>query len=248
MKRVDNMNIISIVQARMGSERLPGKVIKPIIGKPMILHVLDRLNRSKYIDNIVLATSRLSAEDPLVKLVSESGYNVFRGEENNVLKRYIDANEKYKGDIIVRITGDCPLIDPQIVDNVISHYLMYDYDYVRLDVPNSFIRGFDVEVFSMTALERVYKEVNISSNTKYEEHVTLYMYENKDKFKVGYVEGKDLFTKDYRVCVDTVDDFEVVSRIYEHFMDEHVGAEDVVKFLDENENVARMNSNVLQKR
>lgn len=247
MKRVDTMNVIAIVQARMGSDRLPGKVIKPIIGKPMILHILDRLNKSKYINKIILATSTLNNEAALVKIVSESGYEVFRGEEDNVLKRYIDANRKYKGDIIVRITGDCPLVDPQIVDNVISYYLMYDYDYVRLDVPDTFIRGFDVEVFSSEALERAYEEVRKNNDSQYQEHVTLYMYRNKDKFKIGYVKGDKHYNKDYRLCVDTVEDFEVVSKVYEHFNDEYVGAKDVVEFLDMNKALVGINVGVVQK-
>lgn len=243
MKRADIMNILAIVQARMGSKRLPGKVIKPIINKPLILHVLDRLSKSGYVNNIVLATSTLDSEAPLVKIAKEAGYEVFRGEEENVLKRYFDAGRKYNGDVIVRVTGDCPLIDPYIVDNVISYYLMYDYDYVRLDVPNTFIRGFDVEVFSKDALEIVYKEVSkgdrkdnkSKDNKDYKEHVTLYIYKNRDRFKIGYVKGDRLYNKNYRLCVDTKEDFEIVSKVFEYFEDEYVGAKDVVRFLDGNE-------------
>ena len=241
------MKVLCIVQARMGSERLPGKVLKPILDKPMIMHVLDRLKKSRYIDEIVLATSQQDEEKPLVEAVQKNGYQVFRGEENYVLKRYIDTYRKYGGDVIVRITGDCPLIDPQIVDHVISYYLAYDYDYVRLDVPETFIRGFDVEVFSSKALEKVYEEVDKMDNESYKEHVTLYMYRNQDKFKVGYVEGQELYNKNYRLCVDTKEDFEVVERIYGHFKDEYVLAKDVVMFLDENVEVARMNSDIIQK-
>ncbi|NMA84916.1 MAG: NTP transferase domain-containing protein, partial [Epulopiscium sp.] len=177
------MKVLCIVQARMGSERLPGKVLKPILDKPMIMHVLDRLKKSRYIDEIVLATSQQDEEKSLVEAVQKNGYQVFRGEENYVLKRYIDTYRKYGGDVIVRITGDCPLIDPQIVDHVISYYLTYDYDYVRLDVPETFIRGFDVEVFSSKALEKAYEEVDKMNNESYKEHVTLYMYTNQAKFK-----------------------------------------------------------------
>ena len=241
------MKIIAIVQARMGSERLPEKVIKPIIGKPMILHVLDRLNKSKYIDEIILATSILDKEQPLANIVSTAGYKVFRGKEDNVLKRYIDAIKKYGGNIIVRVTGDCPMIDPHIVDNVISYYLMYDYDYVRLDVPDTFIRGFDVEVFSKEALETAYKEVNKNNEEQYKEHVTLYMYRNQEKFKVGYVKGNELYNKDYRLCIDTVEDFEVVTKVYEYFKDEFVRAKEVVEFLDRNKDIANINAKVMQK-
>ncbi|MFA7411144.1 MAG: glycosyltransferase family protein [Tissierellaceae bacterium] len=232
MKRADKMKIVAIVQARMGSSRLPGKVIKPIINKPMILHVLDRLSNARYVDQVILATSNLESEGPLIELVSEKGYEVFTGDENNVLKRYVDANRLYNGDIIIRITGDCPLIDPVIVDNVVTHYLMYDYDYVRLDVPNTFIRGFDVEVFSKETLERAYKDVEATDNKDYREHVTLYMYENKDRFKVGYVQGEGIYRKDYRVCVDTEEDFEVVSEVYEYYEDEFVVGKKVVTKLN----------------
>ena len=241
------MKIIAIVQARMGSERLLGKVIKPIIGKPMILHVLDRLSQSKYVNEVILATSIEDKELPLVNIVSAAGYKVFRGEEDNVLKRYIDANREYGGDVIVRVTGDCPMIDPQIVDNVISYYLIYNYDYVRLDVPDTFIRGFDVEVFSKDALEVTYKEVNTDNEEWYKEHVTLYMYRNQEKFKVGYVKGEELYNKDYRLCVDTSEDLEMVSKIYENFGDEYIGAKDVVEFLDKSKDIAKINANVMQK-
>lgn len=241
------MKILCIVQARMGSERLPGKVLKDIAQKPMILHVLGRLSKSRYIDEIVLATSDKKEENPLVEVVKKGGYKTFRGEEDNVLKRYIDTYREYGGDIIIRVTGDCPLIDPQIVDNVVTYYLTYKYDYVRLDVPNTFIRGFDVEVFSAKALEKAYEEVNEIDNESYKEHVTLYMYKNQDRFKVGYVKGEELYNKDYRLCVDTGEDFEVVSTIYEHFKDEYVSAKDVVMFLDDNVDVVKMNSNIVQK-
>lgn len=247
MERVDKMNIIAIVQARMGSERLPGKVIKPIIGKPMILHVLDRLSKSKYINQIILATSTSERELPLIDIVSGAGYEVFRGEEDNVLKRYRDANKRYGGDIIIRVTGDCPLIDPQIVDNVISYYLMYNYDYVRLDVPNSFVRGFDIEILSSLALEKSYKEVFDINNKSYQEHVTSYIYKNPDKFKIGYVKGNEFYNKNYRICVDTEEDFQTVNKIYTHFNDEYIMANNIIKYLDNTPETSKINQNINQK-
>ena len=243
------MKILCIVQARMDSERLPGKVIKPILGKPMVIHVLDRLSKCKYIDDIVLATSTGQNEEPLVETVDRFGYTVFRGDESNVLKRYYDAYKKHGGDIVVRITGDCPLIDPVIVDNVISYYLAYDYDYVRLDVPDTFIRGFDVEVFSSNVLQQTIRDVSLLSNaSRYKEHVTLYIYENPTKFKIGYVKGNDFYNKDYRLCVDTIEDFRLVVLIYENFKDEYVSAKDVVRFLDSNLHIASINMDVPQKK
>ena len=151
------MKILCIVQARMGSERLPKKVIKPILGQPMIIYTLNRLKKSEYIDELALATTVEKRDDPLVNVVKREGYKIFRGDEDDVLKRFVDTYEKYGGDVIVRITGDCPLIDPIIVDNVITYFLFNDYDYVRLDVPDTFIRGFDVEVFSSETLLKVWE-------------------------------------------------------------------------------------------
>lgn len=236
--------ILCVVQARMGSERLPGKVIKPILNKPMILHTLDRLSKSNYINELILATSELEKEELLVQIVKEAKYNVFRGSENNVLDRYKKASDLYKGDIIIRVTGDCPLIDPVIVDNVISNFIMNDYDYVRLDVPDTFIRGFDVEVFSKGALDKVFE---LAKEDIHKEHVTLYAYENKDKFKIGYVKGEELYNKNYRLCVDTEEDLELVTNIYEHFKDEFVSSKEIVKYLDDNPKLAQINLEVVQK-
>lgn len=239
------MKTLCIVQARMGSERLQGKVIKPILGKSMILYTLDRLSKCRHIDQLVLATSTMDREEPLVKVVEEASYTVFRGDEVNVLKRYKDAVDRFSGDIIIRVTGDCPLIDFNIVDNVISYFKMYNYDYVRLDVPNSVIRGLDVEVFSKEALDKVYKLVD---KEEYKEHVTLFMYRHPEIFNISYVKGEEFYNKDYRLCVDTKEDFELVSKIYEHFKHEYVSSKEVVKFLESNLELAKINSDIMQKR
>ena len=206
----------------MGSERLPGKVMKEIKGQPMISYALNSLRKSRYIDEIVLATSTQEINNPLADYVESINFNVFRGDnEDNVLERYKLASDKYQGDVIIRVTGDCPLINPIIVDHVVTKFLMYDYDYVRLDVPNTFQRGFDVEVFSKDALEKVYDLVCSNENMNnhefapFREHVTLYIYNHQDQFKVGYVkgEGKYFENKDINLSVDTFEDFERVSKL-----------------------------------
>lgn len=247
--------VICIVQARMGSERLQGKVIKPIMGKPMVIYTLDRLKKSKYIDELILATSDFERENPLVAACEKFGYKVFRGSEEDVLKRYKTAVDMYGTDetaAIIRVTGDCPLIDPVIVDNVITKFLYNDYDYVRLDVPDTFVRGFDVEIFSRAALNKAFncvhnkKEEN-EENNMYKEHVTLYMYRHPEAFKIGYVKGSDFYKKDYRLCVDTEEDFKLVSKIYNHFKDEFVSAKKVINYLKQNKEIAALNSDIKQK-
>lgn len=243
------MKIVCIVQARMGSERLPGKVMKDLLGKPMIEYTLRRLNQSRYIDELVLATSDKKEDNPLAEYVSKIGFKTFRGDEANVLKRYICANEIYKGDIVIRVTGDCPLIDSTILDNTVTYFMSNKYDYVRLDVPNSFIRGFDVEVFSAEALKRVYEIVkNEPEGSPYKEHVTFYMYKHPQEFKIGIVEGSELYKKDYRLCVDTKEDFEIVETVYKHFGDMYISAKEIVSYLDENPQTANINAEINQKK
>ena len=236
--------VTCIVQARMGSERLPGKVLREVLGIPLILLNLKRLEKSREIDRLILATSDRQLDDPLYETVKGEGFEVFRGDEENVLKRYRDCVLEYGGDIVVRVTGDCPLIDPDIADNVISHYKMYDYDYVRLDVPDTFVRGFDTEVFSREAL---FKAFDLAEEYRYKEHVTAYMYLHPELFRTGLVRGEGLFRKNYRLCVDTMEDFKLISAVFEHFRDIYVPAGDVVKFLDNNPDIAAINSEVVQK-
>lgn len=243
------MKVLCTVQARMGSERLPKKVIRPILDQAMIIYTLNRLKKAKYIDEIVLATTVEAADQHLVNIVKKQGYKVFRGDENNVLKRFVDTYEKYGGDIIVRITGDCPLIDPIIVDNVISYFMINNFDYVRLDVPETFIRGFDVEVFSAKTLLKVWEEVfSLDNSHRYKEHVTLYIYENPDKFKIGFVRGNEFYNKDYRLSVDTLEDFKLVETIFNYFKDEYIEAKKVVKYLDQNPSIANINKDIQQKK
>lgn len=236
--------VTCIVQARMGSERLRGKVLKEIQGYPIILLTLMRLQKTKYIDDIILATSEKEEDTPLYELVSNKGFKAFRGEEDNVLKRYVDCVNIHKGDYIIRITGDCPLIDPVIVDHVISYFFMHTYDYVRLDVPNTFIRGFDVEIFTKSALFKTYE---LAEKEEYKEHVTYYMYTHPEIFRIGVVKGKELYQKNYRLCVDTMEDFILVEKVFNHFGDIYVSSKDVIAFLDRNPEIANLNHSIIQK-
>ena len=163
------MKIIAIVQARMGSTRLPKKVMKEINSTPLIGILLKRLSLSKKIEEIILATSESDINLPLIEYVTSEGYIVETGSEDNVLERFYFAAKKYHADIIVRITGDCPLIDSEIVDNVISLFLENNLDYSSNVNPPTFPDGLDVEVMSFNSLNEAYKNAVISSD---QEHVT----------------------------------------------------------------------------
>lgn len=242
------MKILCIIQARMGSERLPGKVMKEIMGQPMIGYTVQRASTSKYINQIVVATSDKESDKPLVEYLKSQSIHIFTGDERNVLKRYVDAAEQYGGEVIIRLTGDCPLIDPVIIDQAVTYFLSNFYDYVRLDVPDTFIRGFDVEVFSRNAMKQVFELTEtLDDNSPYKEHVTLYMYQHPDEFRVGVVKGGDLYNRNYRLCVDTKEDFELVCSVYSQFKDRYVSGKEIVAYLDRNPEIATINQEIMQK-
>jgi len=203
---------VAIVQARMGSTRLPGKVMMPVAGMPMIELLLERLSRARAIDIIILATSSRARDDELSSHVEKLGYAVYRGSEDDVLDRYYQAACLHKADTVVRVTGDCPLIDPALVDEVVDAYMNTGVDYASNIDPPTYPDGLDAEVFSFRALERDWKE----AFTPYErEHVTPFIRES------GYFTVTNVsYSEDYsaeRWTVDKPGEMELIQRIFEHF-------------------------------
>jgi glutamate-1-semialdehyde 2,1-aminomutase len=206
------MKFVAIVQARMGSTRLPDKVMKRICGVPMIELLLARLAKSQRIDQIVLATSTDERNIVLVEHVQSLGYTCVSGSETDVLQRYLVAARQVQADVIVRITGDCPLIDPDLVDQVIEDYQSKNIDYLTNTAPATYPDGLDVEVFSLQALERAGLE---SQDPFDREHVTPYL-RKPGLFKTSTLtNGEDL--SGLRWTVDEPADFEVVSQVFGHF-------------------------------
>jgi len=204
------MNIIAIVQARMTSTRLPGKVMKPInTDIPMIKVLLSRLSQSKDVDKIILATSTNTADKPLVEYVSKLGYSVFLGSENDVLDRYYHAAIQYSADIVVRITGDCPLIDPDVVDAVINMYKSIDVDYVSNTITPTYPDGLDVEVFSFSSLKSAWE---LATTNFDREHVTPYIKESGEYKVENFSNSKDYSCE--RWTVDEPEDYEVIKSIF----------------------------------
>lgn len=206
------MKIVAIVQARMGSTRLPNKVMKPICGVPMIELLLARLAMAKRVDQILLATSIDERNLPLVEHVQNLGYVCVRGSENNVLQRYLDAAIQVKADVIVRITGDCPLVDPVLVDWAIEEFLSDPVDYLSNTAPATFPDGLDIEVFTFDALKRAAQE---SEDPFDHEHVTPYL-RKAGSFKTGTMQN-DIDLSDLRWTVDEAVDFDVICSIFKHF-------------------------------
>lgn len=207
--------IVAIVQARMSSTRLPGKVMQALAGKPMIEILLDRLARSRLIDQIMLATATNAANDPLARHVEAMGYAIWRGSEEDVLARFHDAARSAHADIVVRITGDCPLIDPDLVDAVIQHLLDTGADYATNTLPPTFPDGLDVEAFTFAALERAIAETDAAHD---HEHVTPYLRNNDQFNRVNIANREDL--SDWRWTVDEAADLAVVRQIFAHFADD----------------------------
>ena len=206
------MKVVAIVQARMGSSRLPGKVMKLINGIPIIELLLLRLSKSKLIDEIVVATSHSNKDIPLIEHIKTLGFTSFQGSENDVLKRFFNAAKYYDADVVVRITGDCPFVDANLVDQVIQGYLNSEFDYFSNVMPPTFPDGLDVEVLSYSTLEKSH----IDCQELHErEHVTKYARES-GIFQVGNFTSNEDFSH-VRLTLDELDDFILVDKIFNHF-------------------------------
>ncbi|MBI4779667.1 glycosyltransferase family protein [Candidatus Falkowbacteria bacterium] len=204
--------ITAIIQARTGSSRLPEKVLKEVCGKTLLEHQILRVKRAKLLDRIIVATTDKPADDPIAEIAKKTGVDIFRGSEADVLDRYYKAAKKYNASEIVRLTGDCPLIDPVIIDLVIDYYLKNKnlYDYASNVRPPTFPDGLDVEVFSMATLEKAWQEAKLPSER---EHVTAYIGKNPEIFRLGIVENaKDLSY--LRMTIDEPADWELISKIF----------------------------------
>jgi glutamate-1-semialdehyde 2,1-aminomutase len=203
---------VAVVQARMGSTRFPNKVMRPICGTPLIGLLLKRLSNARRIHLIVLATSEDPRNDSLASYVSELGYQVYRGNETDVLARYYWAAKEHAADVVVRVTGDCPLIDPVVVDAVIGEFLSSDVDYASNVAPPTFPNGLDTEVFTFEALEIAW---NQAESNRDREHVTPYICESKQFTHRNYANATDESRE--RWTVDEPEDFQVVQNVFNHF-------------------------------
>lgn len=211
------MMIVAIVQGRMTSKRLPGKILLDLGGQPMLARVLQRVRRSRLIDQLVMATTVDSSDDPVAEFCRQRGYACFRGNLFDVLDRYYQAARHFNVDVVVRITADCPVIDPLEIDRTVQAFLDADVDFAANRLPPPFKRttpiGTDTEVVKFAALERAWKE----ASEKYErEHVMPYFYDQPGRFKTLVLDHEpDL--GHLRWTVDTPEDLEVLRQIYASF-------------------------------
>ncbi len=232
--------ILCIVQARSSSSRLPGKVLKAILGKPMIVHELERLKRSKRIDKIVLATSQDESDNELAHIVSEWGVELYRGSLDDVLDRYYQCAKQYQPEHVVRITGDCPVIDWRIVDAVIEKHLAGKND--DTVTTERFPDGLDTEIVRFSALERAWKEARLPSER---EHVTPYIKNHAEFFKLGQMDcERDLSYM--RWTVDEPQDFEFIQQVYAelYLTNKDFSMQDILNLMERRPEMSTINQGI----
>ena len=216
MNSKTNKRTLVIIQARMNSVRLPGKVLMPINERPMLDYMIERLSSASEIDDFVIATSTEPSDDPIEEFCKENNFNYYRGNLNDVLDRFYCASKTSDASIIIRLTGDCPLVDPNIIDMMLRIFKKNKYDYIANTAPPegiTFPEGMDVEIFSKAALEKAWIEAKKPSER---EHVTFYFWKNNDLFSIFRHNLSQDLSK-YRLTVDYPEDFELVKKIIEHF-------------------------------
>lgn len=234
------MKILAIVQARLNSQRFPKKVLQIINGKTLIEILLNRLCKSKLISEIVVATTDTHFDDELAFLISDLGFEVFRGSENDVLDRFYKASRKYSPELVVRITADCPMIDAEIIDRVIELLISTNSDYCSNNKPATFPDGFDVEVFSFKSLHDAWE---VSVNKYDREHVTPFLYNNPDIFKICNLNYQKDLSK-LRLTVDEKIDFDVVKGVFKEFEDFNFGILDIDKLAEFKPELFMANQNI----
>ena len=202
--------VTAIIQARMTSTRLPGKVLMEVMGRPLLSYQIERLRFSKMIDNIIIATTANKEDNPIIELAQKEGLSFYRGSEDDVLDRYYQAAKKYNVKHVMRLTADCPLVDPMICDLVVEKYISEDADYVHTG--QSFTEGLGCEVFKFSVLEKIWKNAHVKSER---EHVTLYIRNCWEEFHCIILENETDDSK-YRITVDEKRDFFVVKALLEN--------------------------------
>ncbi len=241
---------VCIIQARMGSSRLPGKTLKLLGDKPLLWHVAERVKHAKLVDSVVIATTTSPDDDAIFSFYQEFGLACHRGSVENVMSRYYEAAKEQGATIVVRVTGDCPLVDPVTLDACIAAFQQGSWDYLSNALPGerSYPRGLDVEVFTFAALEKAFQ----NAKETYElEHVAPYIWENKTgEFRISPIMSAPTgLARPYRLTVDYPEDFAVVEKIYQALYKpgEIIPIAEAMAFLDAHPEVALINSQCEEK-
>lgn len=242
------MKIVSTIEARMTSTRLPGKVMLEAAGKPMLEHLVERLKLVQSIDDIVIATTSNATDDLMEEFAHRLNVKVFRGSEDNVMERVIEAGKSAEADVIVEITGDCPIIDYEIIEQTIQVYKHNSVDYVSNNNIRSYPDGMDVQVF---ALKKLIESSEITNDPLDQEHVTLHIRNHPELFsRINLHSTPELYLPDLGLTLDEEADYILLKNIIEHFYDAdkpYFLCSDVVNYLKNNPDLIAINSHIVRK-
>jgi len=237
------LNAIVVIQARVGSTRLPGKVLKPLGNTNVLNHVVSRCNKIEGINKVIVATSDLPQDDAIMEWCKQHNVSYYRGSEQNVLLRYIEAARPYAPDYVMRVTSDCPFVDYELATEMVRQTQITPVDIV--DIVKPLPRGLAVEIIAYDALKRIY---NNELEERHREHVTYYAYEYKDKFsRTSFEPDEGIQAPELRITLDTNEDYALCQAIANHFKDKYISSTQVVQFLKANPEIARLNAHIEQK-
>lgn len=239
--------VVCIIEARFASTRLPGKVLMPILGEPMLARMIERLSRARTVDTIVVATSTSRADDAVAEAAADAGAECFRGSEEDVLGRVVGAARAFDAEVIAETTGDCPLHDPAIVDKVVADFLLGGADFVSNIHPYTTPRGTDVRVFSSHDLAEIER---ISSDPADREHVSLYFWEHPDRYRLrNVVTDFSPAAGSMRLTVDTQADLDLVTAIFDELYPHNpeFSLADVLSLIERRPELSQINAQVQQK-
>ncbi len=245
------MKVIAVIQARVGSTRLPGKVMYPLDGRPTLEHVVTRVTHADSVTDVVVATSTEPQDDIIEQYAPEFGAEVIRGSESDVLSRFERAVGQYDPEIIVRVTGDCPLVSPRFIDSAINRLQKTDSEFVSAGIDWTFPRGTTCEVFTRDSFQRV---ITATSEPRQREHVTLYYHNNPDKFTLRNLPSSELFDEgrfqnrtDLRLTLDEPNDYQLLETVFRKVeYGEILDVRDAIDYIDEN-SLSDINNQVEQK-
>lgn len=245
---INRKRVVATISARMGSTRLPGKVLMLLAGKPVLAHIVERLTHSQYFDDVIVATSTNKGDDAIEQFCNERGIRCYRGSEADVLSRVYEAANICDADIVYRGMGDSPLVDWRIVDKLIELLEEGGYDFVANEITEpTYPIGFDATVFTMSALKDGYET---ATHPEMREHVTVHIKTNPKRYNIGALiaEGEMIAPK-LRLTLDTALDYQAISAVFDALypINANFSALDVVHFLKENSDIVNINSNVIQK-
>jgi spore coat polysaccharide biosynthesis protein SpsF len=241
------MKIVAIIEARMGSTRLAGKHLKKILGRPVLELLVERVKKTPSINKIVLATTTQKRDDILEKLAKKINIKCFRGSEDDVLGRVLAAAQSTQADLIVETLGDCPLTDPELIEQCIQVFLQNNYDYVSNSLKRTFANGFDVQVYPTKILAEV---DGLTDDPIDREHVTTYIYQHPKKYKIKNISAKgDLHWPELVITLDTPKNLQLIKVIFENLYPKNssFSALDIVRFLRKNPQLLKINKNIKRK-